>query len=421
VVLADLNGDGWPDLAVANYASNTISVVFGTGAGTFGPSTEFVVGQAVTSLAVGDLNQDGRLDLLGTSEGASSVAVLLGAGDGTFALSTYETGASPAGLALGDVNGDGWLDVAVANYASDTASVLLGDGTGRLGARADFSTGKGPRGIAIRDLDGDGRADLAVANSGANTVSVLLGNDFGAFNTKVDFGVGAGPAGLVVGDLDGDGWPELAVANGGSRTVSVLLNSHVTTPVTVEDLVAAVTAGGVRLRWRLARGSQSEVQGIDVERATRTEGPYVVCSAATLEPRAEMVFEDAVVPGQYWYRLILGLRNGSRALVGPVAIRVERVAPQVTRLHPPFESGGGLPIQIRYSVARVRSPVRLWICDVRGRVVWASAPRVHEPGEYTQTWDRRGRSDARVPRGVYFVTLDAGGVRDSRKLALLHR
>ena len=66
-------------------------------------------------------------------------------------------------------------------------------------------------------------------------------------------------------------------------------------------------------------------------------------------------------------------------------------------------------------------PVRLAIYDVRGRVVWSSESRVREPGEHTQTWDRRTQSSALAPRGIYLVGLDAGEVKDSRKLTILYR
>jgi hypothetical protein len=54
-------------------------------------------------------------------------------------------------------------------------------------------------------------------------------------------------------------------------------------------------------------------------------------------------------------------------------------------------------------------------------VVWSSERSVREPGEHTQTWDRRDRSGKLVPRGIYFVGFEADNVTDSKKLLLVHR
>ncbi len=175
VAIGDLNGDGKPDLAVANYY-NTASVLLGNGDGTFGAKTDFGTGPSPYSIAIGDLNADGKPDLAvanGGSSGGYSVSVLLGSGDGTFGVKTdYGAGGNPVSVAIADLNADANLDLAVANYYN-TVSVLLGNGDGTFGAKTDFGAGIGPRSVAIGDLNADGRPDLAVANEPSNTVSVL--------------------------------------------------------------------------------------------------------------------------------------------------------------------------------------------------------------------------------------------------------
>jgi hypothetical protein len=190
--------------------------------------------------------------------------------------------------------------------------------------------------------------------------------------------------------------------------------------VTAENLAATATDRGLQLRWTLSAAARRALRGIAVERATAAEGPYAACSAALLEPATEMSFDDTgLESGGYWYRLVLIARDGSRALAGPVGVQAGTGTPRITALRQPFEPAGGGPVQIRYSVAGARTPVRLAIYDARGRVVWSSESRVHEPGEYTQTWDRCDRAGTRAPRGVYFVGFDAGGVKGSRKLIVL--
>src|SRR5207253_166200 len=103
------------------------------------------------------------------------VSVLLGTGSGSFGAATnFAVGTNPTSVAVGDLNGDGKPDLAVANYNSGNVSVLLGTGTGSFGAAPNIAVGTTPTSVAVGDLNGDGKPDLAVANFSSNNVSVLL-------------------------------------------------------------------------------------------------------------------------------------------------------------------------------------------------------------------------------------------------------
>ena len=227
LAIGDLDGDGVPDLAVANAFSNTVSVLLGNGDGTFQPRQDFPTGTTARSVAISDLDGDGTLDLVVTNGSSNTVSVLLGNGDGTFQTrQDFDTGASSRSVAIGDLDSDGVLDIVVANGFSNAVSVLLGNGDGTFQTRQDFATGTTARSVAISDLDGDGVPDLAVANSGSNTVSVLLGNGDGTFQPRQDFSAGNGTFSVAIDDLNGDGIPDLAVTNINSNTVSVLMGNR---------------------------------------------------------------------------------------------------------------------------------------------------------------------------------------------------
>jgi VCBS repeat-containing protein len=225
VAIGDMNGDGRPDLAVANYDDNNVSVLLGTGNGTFGIATNFSVGANPRTVGVGDLNGDGRLDLVAASSISDTVSVLLGNGDGTFQTQTTSgTGSSPIELAIGDLNGDGRLDLVLANFGGSDVSVLLGNGNGTFGAATNLAAGTNPRSVAIADLNGDGRPDLVVANQNSDNVSVLLGNGDGTFSAATNFAAASGgglPFSVAIGDINGDGKPDLAIAIFASDFVSV--------------------------------------------------------------------------------------------------------------------------------------------------------------------------------------------------------
>ena len=238
VAIGDLNGDGKPDLAVTNWHSNkvssynNVSVLLGNGAGSFGKPRNFAVSTRPASVAIGDLNGDGKPDLAVANSGSNNVSVLLGNGDGSFgAARNFALASGPASVAIGNLNGDGNPDLAVTR-PTYVVSVLLGNGDGTFGAAMNFAVGLGPSSVAIGDLNGDGNPDLAVANGGSykqqpSTVGILLGNGAGNFGAARKFAAGFHPSSVAIGDLNRDGKPDLAVSNATSGSgfghVSILI------------------------------------------------------------------------------------------------------------------------------------------------------------------------------------------------------
>ena len=190
VSIDDLNADGKPDLAVANYRSNTVSIFLNTTAldaktASFSTKTDFSTGERPMSVSLGDLNGDGKPDLAVGNYGSNSVSVLLnttsqGAMTPSFAAKTdFITGTNPQFVCIVDLDGDGVPDIAAANYNSITVSVFLnttvrGDVTPSFSLKKDFITGTAPSSVSAGDFAGHSRPDLSVANYGSNTISVFL-------------------------------------------------------------------------------------------------------------------------------------------------------------------------------------------------------------------------------------------------------
>jgi hypothetical protein len=82
--VADVSGDGKPDLVVTDFNASTISVLRGNGDGTLQAKVDYPTGTAPQSVAVADVNGDGKPDLVTANAGANTLSVLLGKGNGTF-------------------------------------------------------------------------------------------------------------------------------------------------------------------------------------------------------------------------------------------------------------------------------------------------------------------------------------------------
>lgn len=226
VTSADFDGDGSNDLVVPNQDSNTVSVLLGTGDGTFGGPADYPTGAAPRTVATADLDGDGAVDLAVANKDSNDVSILRNRGDGTFepAGRVGSGGEGPRTIAATDLDADGSPDLVVANRFSDSIGVLLGRGDGTFDGAVSYHTGDRAYEVASADFDGDGFNDLAVTNPDSDDVSVLLGRGDGTLGTPRNYKMGAGssPYTVAAADFDRDGDDDLVVGNYRTRNISIL-------------------------------------------------------------------------------------------------------------------------------------------------------------------------------------------------------
>lgn len=331
VAVGDLDGDGKPELVLANTNSDLVGVfrnTFTSGAITtssFAPRVDFPTGQYPSGVAIGDVDGDGKPEII-TANSGGTISVLrstatIGALTSTsFAPKVdFAAGARPEAIAIADMDGDGKLDIVVSNsdYNAGSVSILRNTATAgtilssSLSGKVSFATGSYSSGMSIGDVDGDGKPDIAVANRYSNNVSVLLntatsGSIAASSLTKTDYTSGVEPSDVAISDLDNDGKPDLVIANFGDNYVSVLQNVPLSTlPVAGLSFTATKKATSIGLTWSTL--SESNTHSFDVERSPdgRNFTAIGTVKATGLSAqKTEYSFEDrSPLAGTNYYRL----------------------------------------------------------------------------------------------------------------------
>ena len=242
VTTADLNGDGFQDIIIAEGSGN-VAVMMNDKSGGFGAATAYAAGVDPAQVAIANLGT-GKLDAVVADAVTGAVSILRGNGDGTFG----------AAQTIGTINAGGAYTVTTALVAGKV-DIIVADITGGVDVfspttaagvytETTYAVGNGPISVSTGDLNGDGNTDLVVAVNHSGTVVMLAGSGNGTFGAASVIATGGSPDAVVVADVNGDGKSDVVYSdstNLRSGQVSVLLNNTpVATPPTISGTQANV-------------------------------------------------------------------------------------------------------------------------------------------------------------------------------------
>jgi hypothetical protein len=455
LTVADLNGDGRPDLLSLSCTAARLLTALGNGDGTFrslAPYRAPGADSGQVAIAVGDLNGDGIPDVVVRC--FTGVSVLLGVGDGTLRPLAYYPGYPLASyfpadqVVLADFNRDGKLDMATAPMLAwgDRLLVALGNGDGTFSPpSAHDVTGYGPFDIATGDLTGDGIPDIAVL--GWRTVAVLVGTGTGAFLAPEVLSIPGNPhpdpeyGRIRLGDLNRDGFPDIVCLNPGNNSVLVDTTSNLT--VFFGGPGGNFDPGTTYHIYSTEHGDYEQCMTItELNRdgyldvvATSAAGLAVLTGRREKALNAPVYLDAAgygaldVVSGDFdadslrdlalSNDVVCILRNASFVQgIHPVTVPPPSKPPTALRFaigQNPFR--GRLALSFELPKA---GRVQVAVFDVAGRRLATLADGSFQAGDHQLAWDGRVGSGARAASGVYFIRLQAGGKQLVRRVVMLN-
>jgi len=394
VAVADVNGDGNPDLVSGNI--NSVTYVPSMNFVPPPPRTDFVPpGGAPFGVAIGDLDGDGKADVAVATQ--SNVKVYRGTSTGpsvsptTLPLPPVYYNATNT-IRIADVNGDGRLDIVV-GFLSDSASFViglrsefLGDGAGGFGPHIDIH-GAGGGEFALGDVNGDGRPDL-----GAPSGAILLTPSA----TRTVLAASPSP-----------------VAQGSAVTLTA------TVPLT-RVAPPSSTAGTVKFYDGTTLLGGAPVSWTTVPQSCNP--PYLGCTAPTVYYGTATALVRFLHPGsQVLSAVYSGDGSHAGSISAPITERVQQaplavggeppVALAIDRLPNPATSGR---LRVAFSLPS-SAPATLELFDLDGRRIVAQDASALGAGRHELILDG-GRS---ISSGIYFVRLQQGSRTASERVAVV--
>ena len=372
---ADIDEDGFTDLAVANHDTKYITLLFGNSNGSFESRSysQMIVNVSPHPHMVKlyDLNGDEHVDLLVDDRNAEALRLFPGSGDGGFGNpNQIPVGGDPyRGISLFDVNNDGNIDIVSPN--PDRVEILTGNGSGVFTQFTTLYPGFAPFSASAGDFNGDGIMDITAASGeGAGGLAVWFGNSDSSFGEKVNYELASGPTRLATGDLTNDGKDEIVVTSYIGGEIAILVAGE-------KSQLERIALGGYP--YGVATGDFNNDDLVDI--AVANDGTNFVT----------VLFSNDNSTGI----------NKNPSLINDYS------------LYQNYPNPFNPSTQITYSLKNYKR-VTIKVFDILGNEIVTLIDKLKEPGTYKLIF-----SAAELPNGVYFYQLKAGDFWETKKMILI--
>lgn len=425
----DLDGDGKPEIVASNGSGSVVSVYKNTsvpGNVTL-TKTNFTANASGGGVAIGDVDGDGKPDMLVADQNGQYLSVFRNTItnatiDATSFAAKVDFDLGTVGfhytVSLGDLDGDGKVDVVVPQGGTTSVSVFRNASTSgtintsSLAARADLSLSSSSFGAELADMDGDGKLDVIAASStkiavfrNKSTAGSLTTGSFAAgVEYSADAGSGSSPNALAVGDINSDGKPDLVPSIPTSGyTFSVMKGTiGYVLPLELIAMKAYQKGTGIKVDWTVANETRTERYA--VERSANGQQFTTIGSVAPKggdgQLQAYGFLDGTPLNGANYYRIRTISKTGETSYGAVVKLRLE-AGPANIGIYPNPVSGSTVLLQL---AAIAQGSYLLTIYNVAGQAVLRKMIQ-HAGGSAVETL----ALPANLAKGLYRLTLSGKG------------
>lgn len=227
VAVTDLNGDGIPDIFIANWLSNQVAVFFGIARNVFSEQLTIELEAEPGGLSLTPVSRRRTLELAVLMPGVKTIAVFSGDGAGEFRrIATIACPLAPQQAEFRDLNADGLSDLIVGGERG--LQTILARSSSAFESPVVYGVGNVLDRWRVADLGGNRRGELVCADRRGRRLIVSSrapAPSSAAPPGPLTYLAGERPLGLFLADVNNDGLRDIVVANEGSSSLSCYLNT----------------------------------------------------------------------------------------------------------------------------------------------------------------------------------------------------